>query len=211
MRSRQPSQAIVEFGLIALLFVALMFATVDFGLLLNTWLAVSSGSREIARNASIGKQQPFLQDQARHLSVPSVGAQGFVKGFCCSPPDPGDPDDVNRTSSAIEVRVEYFNNCVPSPGTCDPIVDGGGGFTISRDYPYPDLDHHGSGPLAPACNPTACHPQPDDMVRVTVIAHGAQIITPLLRPAFGCTNGNNPNCYVPLTTSVIMRFEGQEF
>jgi hypothetical protein len=48
-------------------------------------------------------------------------------------------------------------------------------------------------------------------VRVSVIAHGAQIITPLIRPFFGCTNGVNPNCNVTLTSSTLMRFEGQAF
>jgi hypothetical protein len=197
MRSRQPSQAIVEFGLIALLFVALMFATVDFGLLLNTWLAVSSGTREIARNASVGKKDDFLKDEANHFNVPSVSAQGFAGGFCCD------------ATSAIEVKVEYLpNSCMPSPASCPAITPSG---AISSDYPYLDLDHKGTGPVAIACFPPSCHPQADDLVRVIVIAHGAQIITPLLRPAFGCTNGSNPKCYVPLTTSATMRFEGQEF
>ena len=56
LRSRRRGQAIVEFGLISLLFVGLLFAVVDFGLLLNTWLAVSSGSRELARSAQVGKE-----------------------------------------------------------------------------------------------------------------------------------------------------------
>jgi hypothetical protein len=48
-------------------------------------------------------------------------------------------------------------------------------------------------------------------VRVTVTAHGAQVITPLIRAAVGCTNGSNPNCYFPLTTVTTMRYEGAEF
>ena len=43
------------------------------------------------------------------------------------------------------------------------------------------------------------------------MAQGAQVITPLLRPFFGCKDGVNPKCYVPLRSVAIMRFEGQEF
>jgi hypothetical protein len=48
------------------------------------------------------------------------------------------------------------------------------------------------------------------MVKVTVRTQGTQVITPLLRPFFGCTNGSNPKCYVPLTSTAILRFEGKE-
>jgi hypothetical protein len=44
-----------------------------------------------------------------------------------------------------------------------------------------------------------------------VQAHGAQVITPLIRPFFGCRNGSNPNCNVTLTSSTITRFEGKNF
>jgi len=77
VRARRRGQAIVEFGVIALLFTALMFATVDFGLLLNTWLAVSSGTRDIARSASVGKKAVTLTDEAKQLNVPSVDSAGF--------------------------------------------------------------------------------------------------------------------------------------
>jgi hypothetical protein len=183
--SKQSSQAIVEFGLIALLFVALMFATVDFGLLLNTWLAVSSGTREIARNASVGKQAIFLTDEASKLTLPSVDRL-YGTGWCC---------DSNK---ALFLKVEYFNQCVPGPG-CTVLPKS----SIDPNYPAPD----GS----PGTCAASCHPISNDSVQVTLVAQGAQIITPLLRPAFQCTNGSNPKCYVPLTSTAIMRYEGAEF
>src|SRR6266849_7654746 len=109
IRSKQRSQAIIEFGLIALLFTALMFATVDFGLLLNTWLAVSSGTREIARNASVGKKALFLTDEASKLSVPTVDKQ-YGNGWCCD------------SGKALYLTVEYFKQCVPGSG-CPAITD----------------------------------------------------------------------------------------
>jgi hypothetical protein len=188
MRSARRGQAVVEFGIVALLFTALLFAVIDFGLLLNTWLAVSSGSRDLARNASVGKHQTFLQDEARHLMLPSVSTLGKNR-FCC---------DVD---SAVEVKVEYLPaSCSPSPANCAALPES----QIGRDYPFPNLDHTGS------CS-NNCRPLADDLVRVTVIAHGAQVITPLIRPFFGCLDGTKPTCPVALTSSTLMRFEGPEF
>jgi hypothetical protein len=182
MRSRQHGQAVVEFGIIALLFTALMFAVIDFGLLLNTWLSVSSASREIGRSASVGKKQPFLHDQAQHLNLPAVSSAGFSK-LCCD------------STSAIEIQVEYLTSSFIA-------IDAS---VIDSAYAYPDIDHSKGGcPSSPACHPLA-----DDMVRLTVIAHGAQILTPLMRPFFGCTDSVNPNCNVALNSTTIMRFEGQ--
>jgi|SRR5579859_141373 len=202
MRAKQPSQAVVEFGLIAILFTALMFATVDFGLLLNTWLSVSSATREIARSASVGKKDVTLLAEASKLNMPSVSTAGFSK-FCCDEPTP--------TTSAVEVKVEYFLGtqgspppipCPPWQAGCTAVPPG----SIDKSYTAGDLGTTGT------CNPgPTCRPQSDDVVRVTVTAYGAQIITPLLRPIFGCTNGSNPQCYVPLTSTATVRYEGAEF
>jgi len=184
-RARRRGQAVVEFGLIALLFVGLLFAVVDFGLLLNTWLAVSSGSREIARSASVGKREAFLRDQAEKMVLPSVSTNGF-SGWCC------DPDD------ALEVTVTYYDCSGASPCAMDAISS----TNIHTEYWGGD----------PACTTfPPCFPKPDNRVTVTVKAHGAQVITPLIRPFFGCTDGTNPNCNVTLTSSTTMRYEGQVF
>jgi Flp pilus assembly protein TadG len=188
LRSRQRSQAVVEFGIIALLFTLLMFAVIDFGLLLNTWLAVSSGSREIARSAAVGKTDITLKAMADHLNVPAVSTAGLSGGMCCGPSD------------AIEVRLEYLNStCLASAGGCTAETN------ILPQYTVLTVGNASTSCGAP------CHPQADDLVRVTVIAHGAQVITPLVRPFFGCTNGSNPDCHVELHSTTTMRFEGQEF
>lgn len=204
MRSRQRSQAVVEFGIIALLFTLLMFAVVDFGMLLNTWLAVSSGSRDLARSAAVGKKDLFLEAQASKLNVPSVSAAGFGGKFCCD------------ASSAIEVKVEYFKGtqlgpeCPPWTAGCNPIPSS----SIDPNYPAGDLGTLGTSLSCPppGTPPNAnCRPLSDDLVRVTIFARGAQVITPLVRPFFGCTNGSNPNCYVQLSSATTMRYEGSEF
>jgi hypothetical protein len=62
------------------------------------------------------------------------------------------------------------------------------------------------------CDDLVCaHPVPGDFIRVEVKAHGAEVITPLIRPFFGCTNGNIPDCHVTLSSAAITRFEGQDF
>src|SRR5207253_1719082 len=53
-RSRGRGQAIVEFGLVALLFTLLLMGTVDFAILLNGWLGVSSNARDLARDVAVG-------------------------------------------------------------------------------------------------------------------------------------------------------------
>jgi hypothetical protein len=186
MRSRKRGQAIVEFGVVALLFTSLLFAVIDFGLLLNTWLSVSSASREIARSASVGKGAAFLRDEASRLNVPAISTAGFT-GLCCD------------ASSAIEVQVEYLS------GSFAPYL----GSSVAGSFPYPNVDSGGgcSDPAPPAS--PVCHPLAGDLVRVTLRARGAQVITPLIRPFFGCTNGADPNCNVHISSTTLMRFEGR--
>jgi hypothetical protein len=173
----------VEFGLIALLFVGLMFAVIDFGLLLNAWLAVSSGSREVARSASVGKDKDFLEQQTRNLKLPAVNFAIFPTPCCAS-------------TSAVELTVTYHNQCTAGPG-CPPLASN----QVLDIYP---------GGLCPSPGPCP-HPIPGDSVRVVIAAHGAQVITPLIRPFFGCTDSVNPNCKVTLTSTTVARFEGQNF
>src|SRR6266851_8097817 len=47
-------QAVVEFGLVALMFALLLMGIVDFAILLNGWLGVSSTSRDMARQLAVG-------------------------------------------------------------------------------------------------------------------------------------------------------------
>jgi hypothetical protein len=85
------------------------------------------------------------------------------------------------------------------------------GPLIYTPYPSSNLDSPGTCGQPPTPLPSPCYPQTDDWVTVTVVAHAAQVITPLVRPFFGCSNGSNPNCFVPLTSSTTMRYEGGEF
>jgi hypothetical protein len=218
LRSRRRGQSIVEFGIIAILFTLIMFAIADFGLLLNDWLSVSSGARQLARDASVGMyscQQghclggvtPDLWNEASRLTIAGV-AQDSFSSYCCG------------AGSAVQLDITYYNQCTPGVGSCvrvDPATldsrysSGGtqGGCQATATQPCA----HPAGPSGPgSCtnqpNPPRC---PGDTVVVTLTAAGAQVITPLVRPFF--TNSTTcpatgAHCYVPLSSTVSLRFEG---
>jgi hypothetical protein len=65
----------VEFGILAILFALMLFAIVDFGLLLNGWVSISSTTRDAARWASTGvaPQDVYTRVQTA-TSAPGVAA-----------------------------------------------------------------------------------------------------------------------------------------
>jgi hypothetical protein len=208
---------VVEFGIVAITFTLIMFAIADFGLLLNDWITVSSGVRGMARDAAVGRNRDELFAEARGLRIPGVtGDPHFgAAGFCCD------------TGAALVVSVAYYDQCTPGIGTCNPMQSPAELLTLDNRV--------GTGPYAGNCNtwnnspPLPCaHPAPPraagscgghptcpgDSVVVTLTAAGAQVITPLVRPFFTranecpTTDFSPSRCYVPLSSTVTMRFEG---
>jgi hypothetical protein len=222
LRSRRRGQSIVEFGIIAILFTLIMFAIADFGLLLNDWLSVSSGARQLARDAAVGMYSchpgnclggttPDLWNEASQLKIAGVSQDSFAS-YCCNVGAPG---------SAIQLNVTYYNQCTPGVSGCSP-VNTSDPTQLDRRYssngvqggctPNPTLAcPHPAGPsLTGTCNGPGI-PCPGDTVVVSLTAAGAQVITPLVRPFF--TNSrtcpsNSAHCYVPLSSTVSLRFEG---
>jgi Flp pilus assembly protein TadG len=172
LRSRRRGQSVVEFGIIAILFTLIMFAIVDFGVLLNDWLSVSSGVRQLTRDAAVGMSPANINLEAQKLSIPGV-----------------DP-------STLQVQVTYYDQT--------------GAQLASSALAFP----YGSCPGACAHPSPPNASGPGDMVQVTLTAGGAQVITPLVRPFFTnsttCTN-TSPHCYIPLSSTLTMRFEGDTF
>jgi hypothetical protein len=195
LRTRARGQSIVEFGIIAILFTLIMFAIADFGLLLNDWLSVSSGARLLARDAAVGMTWDNLQGEAGNLNVPGVAADPPFLNKCCSAADP----------DALQLNITYCAWDVGNPTACGTIPAG------SLDDQYVSNGMRGTCPHNPA-SPCA-HPaaptvgNPGDSVQVTLTAAGARVLTPLVRPFFGCAASTGP-CYVPLSSTVTMRFEG---
>ena len=219
LRRKQRGQSVVEFGIIAILFTLILFAIADFGLLLNTWLSASSGVRLLARDAAVGMNNGDLWNEANALKVTGVTADPyFTDGYCCTVGSPG---------SALQITVTYWIQCTPGAAACNPVTDAA---TLKSGYSstIPTTGSLVVGTCTSACahpappsapNPTSgaqnCpsgfgNPCPGDSVTVTLKAAGAQVITPLVRPFFSGPNCQNSSpCYVPLSSSVTMRFEGQ--
>jgi Flp pilus assembly protein TadG len=219
-RSRQRGQAVVEFGLIALLFTLLMFAVVDFGLLLNGWLTVASDTQQLARDAAVGAYtgctpwpscRSQLNAKANSFPIPGVTADSpTFTGYCCTP------------TSALVLTVIYYNQCTPGAGVCPPVNPTQLDNRYSTGSP-PQLGTcsapcpHPARPSPPGT--TTCPPGPNscpgDTVVVILRAAGAQIITPLVRPFFRdptwCPDTGAQHCYVSLSNTVSMRFDGGQF
>jgi len=198
LRARQRSQSVVEFGIVAILFTLLMFAVVDFGLLLNSWVALSSGTRQVARAATVGYFASDLTTMVNGLTLPGVSRQfypPFAK-YCCG--ESGSQDEVVLT-------VTYYDGstglaCIPGAPLCSPLD------------PITKVDNHywGGGASCPTW-PVSCsnlHPLRGDMIVVTLSAPGMEVVTPLVRPFFGC-GSNQLHCNVKLASSAMMRYEGQ--
>ena len=198
LRSREPGQSVVEFGIVAILFTLLMFAIVDFGLLLNSWVALSSGTRQVARAATVGYVATDLSSMVSSLTLPGVSRQAYTPfaKYCCG--ESGSRDEV-------VLSVAYYDGssglaCIPGASGCNPLdtstrVDNhywGGGFSCST-WPIP-------------C--AGIHPLRGDMIVVSVSAPGMEVVTPLVRPFFGCAS-DQLHCNVQLASSAIMRYEGQ--
>jgi Flp pilus assembly protein TadG len=154
---RRRGQALVEFGLVIMLFVLLLSGVFDFGMLLNTRLSVSAISRTLARAAASGATQSQLQtlfDQQDHIS--GVTTAPF-----------GQYDTFSGTNAAVVITETWLDNSMNQ----------------------------------------VAQPQIGGSVKIEVNAQGAQVITPLIRPFFGCSNGGNPYCLVHISATTIMRLE----
>jgi hypothetical protein len=202
-RTRSRGQATVEFGFIAILFTLLMFAIVDFSLLLNDWLTVSSDAQKLARDASVGAENSQLIATASNYGIPGVtfDTPHFAQ-YCCAE---------LGLSAALVLRVTYYDECAPGPG-CPAIAPA----ILDSWYGVPAGQcPHGPGCRVPQRPSPTCLPHappcPGDSVVVTLTAAGARVITPLVRPFFNCVDVSTAACYVPMGSTVSMRYDGGQF
>jgi TadE-like protein len=219
-RSRGRGQGVVEFGVVAILFTLLMFAVVDFGLLLNGWLTVSSDTEKLARDAAVGattnrttSPPGELIRTASGFGIPGVTAEiPHFTAYCCNADD------------ALILSVTYYDQCSPNAGSCTEVVPtqlddryettAGVGTCHATTSPLFTCPH----PARPSArsltsftcngNPAVSPPCPGDTVVVRLTAAGARVITPLVRPFFNCPDGGASPCYVPMSSTVSMRFDG---
>jgi Flp pilus assembly protein TadG len=184
MPRRARAQSMVEFGLIALLFVLLLFGIADFGMLLNGWINVSSAASVSARQASVGADLDSMFASVRQTAmVPGLGS--------CSAAGAPAPC-VNALKMVAQYGTKnYCRGFKDSPYTSFTVTVAGTTLTCE-----------GSAETVPPSSFTQ-----GDTIKVTVYANTFQVATPLVRPFFGCS-GSAPSCYVPLTSTAAVRYEG---
>ena len=192
LRSRQRGQSVVEFGIVAILFTLLMFAVVDFGLLLNSWVAISSGTRQVARATTVGFLATDLTTMVSGLNLPGVSRTPYspFASYCCGS---------GGSDGEIVLTVQYYTGCVPGSAGCNPVS------ASAVD------NHYWGGTSSCITWPTPCpsiHPLRGDMIVVSLSAPGMEVVTPLVRPFFGCSS-SQVHCNVRLASSAMMRYEGQ--
>jgi Flp pilus assembly protein TadG len=283
--TRASGQSVVEFGLVALMFALLLMGTVDFAILLNGWLGVSSSARDIARQLAVGvcpptsttSYVPGVPNVAGNKAKCASGGAGLAAGSIpnaappsgiqgvdtfgpyavaatstntlikASPPNPPTTWTTNQFAGGTITFTSGLNAGAsreissstaypPSPGTIT-VSSGfvsapasGDTFTVSlvsvtvsvcttdisscytNTSPNNVLNYYPGGncwydntAAAPCVTPI--HPTANDSIVVTVVAR-VQVVTPLVRPFFGCINGNNPRCDVAITSRAVARYEG---
>lgn len=124
----ERGQALVEFTLIIPIFLLLVFAIVDFGMGLYSWITVTNAAREGARLGTVGADQTSIiarvRDTAGNLDNENltVDVTNCVSG-CTTVGDPGE---------SISVHVDYQYHLITPLSNVLGLISGGSiGPTLS--------------------------------------------------------------------------------
>ena len=149
----ERSQSMTEFALVAPILFFLIFALVDFGRGIYTYITISQAANEGARVAIVGEPPDYLQstnaDVLSAVVKHSIAAQ--LGEVCTNGPIPANPQPPANTgyiyvtayppSSSYEPTprpnapgAEHGSN--PSPGTCDNINDAAGNTPLQVTIYY---------------------------------------------------------------------------
>ena len=195
--AKHEGQAIVEFGVIFMVLFFLFSGIADFGLMLNAWISLSNSSAEIARLASVGNPPYLLTPQVQSLTV--IGSTGpatmqmSIRIKCAYPAGYG-PDNLppytltcpDYAASDVWADVDVASS---TPTNKYPLK------APYTTYTYPNT----VPPLAPPA------PFGGELMKVTLSIPQFQIVTPIVRAAFG-NHGS-----VPISTQAVLRSEGIYF
>jgi Flp pilus assembly protein TadG len=107
----ERGQALVEFAIVVTVFVALLSGIVDYGRVLNGWIALSSAAREGARLAAIGADEDEITAWARGFSLVSDVDPADV-AVDVDYPDGNDPPQTGDHVT-VTVRVDAFPITTP--------------------------------------------------------------------------------------------------
>jgi TadE-like protein len=201
LRSRARGQSVVEFGILALVFVLMLGGIVEFGLMLNGWVSVTSTTREAARWAATGLKLACTRDD---ITGQCTDPDGVFEKVLHGQSPPGVP------SSQLKIRISYSNSadadtweCPAQPPPPAPPV------YMPLTTPFPACVTGPGGPYIPQSFPTTANPPVPvgTTVFVELVADTYEVITPLVRPAF-CGFGSVGPCHVKLASRNSMYFEG---
>jgi len=114
----ERGQAMVEFAMIVPIFLLLVFAIVDFGMGLYSWITVTNAAREGARIGAVGADSTTITQRVRDtagslnnsnltVTVQNASDQGGVSG------------------SSVSVHVDYQYHLITPVGNILHLVSGG--------------------------------------------------------------------------------------
>jgi len=103
-RSGQRGQALVEFALVLPLLLIVVFITVDFGVGLTRWIAITNAAREGARLGAVGAAEGAIRQKTIDTSDGILSAGDIEVGFSDADGNGGiDPGD----SVVVDVSYNY--------------------------------------------------------------------------------------------------------
>ncbi len=124
----ERGQSLVEFCLIIPIFLLLVFAIVDFGMGLYSWITVTNAAREGARLATVGGNHDAIEARVRDTAGNldnenlTVDIENCVSG-CATTGDPGE---------SVSVTVDYeYHLITPLSNVLDLITGGDIGPTLT--------------------------------------------------------------------------------
>ena len=159
LRHRARGQTVLEFGLVAMLFITLLFGIFDFGMLFNDWISITSGASVGVRQAAVGAcLEPMC----------ATGETSVIEAVMSSPPL------LAVSPAAVDVAYIDWGAAAATPTAyCRHVtLNGDGTLTIVAVTA-------GWSPQGVACTTGTPAPQLNNMISVQVQAQ-VDIPAPLL-------------------------------
>ena len=138
----QRSQALVEFSLVAPVFLVVMFAAVDIGRLLYAYSAISSAARDGARMASL---QASLYSDCQIIRTVEIVGQGFPvrmdPNSVVGNSDPNNPSgSLQPTTPPPNVGYAYIWPAVATSNPPDPNCNSSNQRAISQTVKHVSVE-----------------------------------------------------------------------
>jgi hypothetical protein len=114
----ERGQALVEFSLIIPIFLLLVFAIVDFGMGLYSWITVTNAAREGARIGTVGADTATIKARVRDTAG-NLDNENLTVDVTNAVDDGGDPGE------SVSVHVDYQYHLITPVSSILNIISGG--------------------------------------------------------------------------------------